>query len=338
MPVIPATRLFVIGSLLLIGAFGISPESIALTVIPTGDTTVFDNPDGARQLTNPTVDCTTATGLPTTQCSAGPGLSTDEMKVATLVDAGSGDIITSTEELYAAFTVDGSDSTVLDARVTGGASWRGTLFALTTEPPGSIGATSVSYVITASLYDLTDDTEVGNTTVGQDSCTPSGIGISIPGTEIGIDGCRVEAKSSVTYSFGAKVTTGHDYEVRLDATCRSQSGLVGTVVACSFVPDPIAPILPPGVPVFTVANGFVRWDKTNVVIDKDISGQIANSTNTLVTAVSAAENTVLQAVDVVRQGALEAIRLLNTPQGLRASDFPGACGNGCKWPEKPPKQ
>ncbi len=75
-----------------------------------------------------------------------------------------------------------------------------------------------------------------------------------------------------------------------------------------------------------VDNGFVEWDYFTVTIDPDRAAQLSDlSAQLTALADQAAE---------LREGVVDSIRLLHTPQGKRTSNYPGACGDGCDWPEK----
>ncbi len=75
-----------------------------------------------------------------------------------------------------------------------------------------------------------------------------------------------------------------------------------------------------------VEDGFVEWDYFTVTIDEDIEAQISE--------VVAQASDLADQIAEIREGVVDNIRLLNTPQGQRTSNYPGACGDGCDWPEK----
>ena len=74
-----------------------------------------------------------------------------------------------------------------------------------------------------------------------------------------------------------------------------------------------------------VDNGFVEWDYFTVTIDEDIEAQISE--------VVAQASDLADQIAEIREGVVDNIRLLNTPQGQRTSNYPGACGDGCDWPD-----
>ena len=72
-----------------------------------------------------------------------------------------------------------------------------------------------------------------------------------------------------------------------------------------------------------IDNGFVEWDYFTVTIDPDRAAQLSDLSDQI-TALAAE----------LREGVVDSIRLLHTPPGKRTSDYPGACGDGCDYPEK----
>ncbi len=74
-----------------------------------------------------------------------------------------------------------------------------------------------------------------------------------------------------------------------------------------------------------VEDGFVEWDYFAVTIDPDRAAQLSDlSAQITALADQSAE---------LREGVVDSIRLLHTPKGKRSSDYPGACGDGCDYPE-----
>ena len=99
---------------------------------------------------------------------------------------------------------------------------------------------------------------------------------------------------------------------------------IDITIPTSVLNDPINAVLETILP--EVDNGFVEWDYFTVTIDPDRAAQLSDlSAQLTALADQAAE---------LREGVVESIQLLHTPQGQRTSNYPGACGDGCDFPEK----
>jgi hypothetical protein len=151
--------------------------------------------------------------------------------------------------LYTPFTVSGDKPRILDARITGNASWRGEVWA-----PGLAG-TEATITITATLYDLTSNAVSGSIQVHQKVCEGAGF----PDFSV----CRSEQIGDEDVSFTATVIRGHDYELRLTAQCLTRSGLIGADVLCAFAPleEDLLGIL---------NDGFVHWNGFTITLEDDI--------------------------------------------------------------------
>ena len=362
----------ILGSaILLAGTFSTVPLTHAQVVatLDPGNVAVF-TPDGTIFVDScgPTATC---------------GTSNDVLsgKVGNFVVVGGttdSDLIQSTmTKRFTVPTTTDSDI-VLDARVTGSTVWRGSLYTVDftkidniTIP--SLGLKSEAF-IRVGLVDVTDPNsdnhfEVGNAAVADFGCEPDrtvGAKLSLPLVsdpvefEAEIGWC--EEDSSDTFSFGAKVITGHTYELQMTLFCQATTGFPLSILsACTFNPSPLsfdlaqiisdeAPSLSftiPGISVdFGDPIGNIEFIPETEI---DFLGNVLSAvTDVFVPSIDDGflewdYMTVTIDEDVpslVRSGVSEALRLLHTPSGRREASnlvlYPGLCGDGdCDWPEKP---
>ena len=269
-------------SILGMGLMGATPAR-AETVALTGDVTEFPDPDdGARFSDN----C----GF-TAICEGGRE-SGNNMSVVAAILIGIEDRKQASVEMFKTFQVEDDaandddeddddtddnnvNETLLDARIVGDVSWRGTLFAVGFQPPGDFSSSRASVFILASLVDVTpslpNPIEAGNAEVFANECSPGDTGIEIPLTDIGLQACRVEELfSNSTFNFAAKVVTGHTYEIRLTTICKFDTGVFDFPIICSFSETD----LDFGVPGFPglnpIEDGFVRWNTFNIAIEENV--------------------------------------------------------------------
>jgi len=416
---------------LLACVLAITSNALAQDTIFPGETMKFDSPDGSIESTEcpPLIICNSSADV--------PGGEAHTNTIAILAMENKGKAVSS---LFKTITVESmtSEETVLDAQVTGSIAWRGTLISIIPEAVFGVQAshigTKAEAFIRVSLIDVTstdsdEHFEVGNAAIADFICAneSGGIGASLGDLGATFNAIRCEEDDSDTFSFNAKVITGHTYELQMTSVCKIAVGGVNPsqVTLCTFNPvsidynfddfDPVVQgllgaILP------QVDDGFVKWDYFTLTIDEDVLGAIADAKTMNLDAVADAEETILDAVDdaktmnldavadaeeaildavanaeetilnavadanamsidavddaktmildavddaktmileavtdaevmilgaveVVRGGAAEIIRLLHTPQGKRETEiisgFDDLCGDGdCDWPEK----
>lgn len=356
-------------AMLLAGTFGGVPPALAQTigVLDPGNVAVFD-PDGTTFVNS----C----GLFAT-CGTSDDLGSN--KVGNFVVVGGttdSDLIQSTMTKRFMIPTTTDSDIVLDARVTGSTAWRGSLFLVdltkidnVTIP--SLGLKSEAF-IRVGLVDVTDADpanhfEVGNAAVADFGCEPdrtAGLKVSLP---LVSDPIEFEAElgwceedSSDTFSFGAKVITGHTYELQMTIFCQATTGFPLSILsACTFNPSPLsfdlAQIITdsgislsftiPGISVdFGDVIGNIEFIPETTV---DLSGLLSAVTDALIPSIDDGflewhYMTVTIDEDVaslVRSGVSEALRLLHTPQGQRETSglvlYPDLCTDGdCDWPEK----
>ncbi len=158
---------------------------------------------------------------------------------------------TTVSGLSTEFTVPSSDGseTVLDARVSGGVSWRGTLVVVDLTKTGfwqipSLGAKAEAF-IRVSLVDVTDPDkpyDVGNDAIEDFGCD---LGRELSGKiplplvsdpiDIGFELGWCEEERSETFSFPAKVVTGRTYQLQLSTVCQATTGVPLTLLSfCTF--------------------------------------------------------------------------------------------------------
>ena len=241
---------------------------------------------------------------------------------------------------------------VLDARVTGQSLWRGTLYAVdftkldnVTIP--SLGLKSEAF-IRVGLVDVTDPNnqfEVGNAAVADFGCEPDrtvGAKVTLPFVsdpvefELEVGWC--EENSSDTFNFGAKVITGHTYELQMAIICQATTGFpLSLLSACTFNPSPLSFDLADlisnsgvnlsfTIPKLSIDFGDPIGDVTLFPeTTVDLAGILTSVTNVLVPSIDDGflqwgYMTVTIDEDVpslIRSGVSEALRLLNTPEGQR---------------------
>ncbi len=158
---------------------------------------------------------------------------------------------TTVSGLSTEFTVPSSDGseTVLDARVSGGVSWRGTLVVVDLTKTGfwqipSLGAKAEAF-IRVSLVDVTDPDkpyDVGNDAIEDFGCD---LGRELSGKiplplvsdpiDLGFELGWCEEERSETFSFPAKVVTGRTYQLQLSTVCQATTGVPLTLLSfCTF--------------------------------------------------------------------------------------------------------
>ncbi len=76
--------------------------------------------------------------------------------------------------------------------------------------------------------------------------------------------CIKNVSGTRSVSFGAKVTRGHDYELRMKVECESETGVIGVDAICAFAP----------VEGDLFVDGFVTWNSFSVAVDDDLFGLI----------------------------------------------------------------
>jgi hypothetical protein len=264
-------------------AFFLTTFSANAEVIDPGNSITFDDPYAGR------VD---RENCPTLG-ACGAGWTGNEAQVWSIIFVSVFDSGSAQSTLYTPFTVSGDNPRSIDARITGNASWRGEVIA-----PG-IGGTEAKITITASLYDLTNDTIAGSTQVHKKVCE---------GTIL--SACRSEQIGSEDVNFTATVTRGHDYELRLTSECATRTGLIGADVICSFAP----------VEGSLFNDGFVHWNGFTVTLDDDIVG-LLEELKVGQEELKVGQEDLKDGQEELYNGQSEIIRLLNTPEGKRP-DFP----------------
>ncbi len=212
-------------------------------------------------------DCDSPTNLCGTNADTGAG----EVYTYSAALFNTTQISTTVSGLYKEFTVPsvGDTDTLLDARITGGASWRGSFYivdftkiAFINLP--SLGAKAEGFV-RVSLVDVTDPGDpfdVGNDAIEDFGCEPDReIGGKIPlplvsdGIDIGAEIGWCEEDRSETFSFGAKVIPGHTYQIQLAMVCQSTTGVPLTFASVCVFNN-------------TVNSDFNLADELDVALDK----------------------------------------------------------------------
>ncbi|MCP4379483.1 MAG: hypothetical protein GY794_25345 [bacterium] len=209
--------------------------------------------------------------------------------------------------------------------------------------------------------------EVGNAAVADFGCEPdrtAGVKVSLPlvsdPVEFEAELGWCEEDSSDTFSFGAKVITGHTYELQMTIFCQATTGFPLSILsACTFNPSPLsfdlAEIIAGSgnslsftIPGLTVDFGDPIGDVELIPeTPVDLSGALSLVTDALIPSIDDGflewdYMTVTIDEDVpslVRSGVSEALRLLHTPSGRRETAglvlYPNLCTDGdCDWPEK----
>ena len=353
--------------ILLTGVLSGVPVALAQTVdiLEPGNVAVFE-PDGTHFVNScgGTATCGTSNNL-------------NNSKVGNFVVVGGttdSDLIQSTMTKQFTVPTTTDSDIVLDARVTGSTAWRGSLYVVDltkidnfTIP--SLGLKSEAF-IRVGLVDITDANnhfEVGNAAVADFGCEPdrtAGVKVSLP---LVSDPVELEAEigwcdedSSDTFSFGAKVITGHTYELQMTIFCQATTGFpLSLLSACTFNPSPLsfdlADIIAGSgsslsftIPGLTVDFGDPIGDVELIPETPiDLSGALSAVTDVLIPSIDDGflewdYMTVTIDEDVpslVRSGVTEALRLLHTPSGKRETSglvlYPNLCTDGdCDWPEK----
>lgn len=281
----------------------------AFGFVGPGETIEFSLPDDARS----SETCTTIV----TSCSAQSDLAEGKAAVVTAIFLGVLEAISAETTLFATFNVtEGSGAgRVIDARVSGQVRLEGLLTA------GGVAGAASEITVTATLFDVTANVAVGSAQVFGDDCAGEFL-----------TACTRPVSTTRTVSFGAKVTRGHAYELRLRAQCESQSGLVAADTICAFGPSDLKP------------NAFVQWQNFSITVDDDLIGLINDLQRSvdLLSARLAAHDADVQAkladilvtVEENQWIGLENVRLNNTPLGRRASEFEACDGKPCDFPSK----
>ena len=208
---------------------------------------------------------------------------------------------------------------------------------------------------------------MGNAAVADFGCEPDRsveIKITLPlvsdPVELGAEVGWCEEDSSDTFSFGAKVITGHTYELQMTIYCQATTGFpLALLSACTFNPSPLAFDL---VDTITNSGASLSFTIPGLSIDFgdplgevelfpdttiDLSGALSGLTDFFIPTI---DNGFLEwdymtvTIDedvpsLVRSGVSEALRLLHTPSGQRETNglvlYPDLCTDGdCNWPEK----
>ena len=233
--------------LLSIGAFGVVPQAFAQVFVSPG-TDEFFGPAAIEGSFDATLGDCGVSNL----CKTGADLGAGEAYTYSAAIFNQTQISTTVSGLFTEFTVpqdidDGE--TVLDARITGGASWRGSFYIVDFTKVAffqlpSLGAKAEGFV-RVSLVDVTDPAnpfDVGNDAIADFGCEPDReIGATIPlplvsdGIDLGAEVGWCEEERSETFSFGARVVRGHTYQVQLSLVCQSTTGAPATFTSvCTF--------------------------------------------------------------------------------------------------------
>jgi len=356
-------------AILLIGLFCIAPVGLAgvVAILDPGNVAVFD-PDDTIFVDSCDVSasCNTSSDL-------------NNNKVGNYVVVGGttdSDLIQSTMTKRFMIPTTTDSDIVLDARVTGSTAWRGSLYVVDFTKLDNITIPSLGLkteaFIRAGLVDVTDaDTanhfEVGNAAVADFGCEPDrtfGAKLTLPlvsdpvELEAEIGWC--EEDSSDTFSFGAKVITGHTYELQMTIFCQATTGFpISLLSACTFNPSPLSFDLSD---IIAGSGNSLEFTIDGISVDFgdpigdielvpditiDLSAPLEAITDVLVPSIDDGflewgYMTVTIDEDVpslVRSGVSEALRLLHTPSGRRETSglvlYPDLCTDGdCDWPEK----
>ncbi|MGI9287105.1 MAG: hypothetical protein ACR2P1_17105 [Pseudomonadales bacterium] len=361
-------------AMLLAGTFSVVPDALAQTVasLDPGNVAVYE-PDG-------TIFVTCSDNDPSSIATCGTSNDVDpDKKVGNFVITGGttgSDVIQSTmTKRFEVPTTTDSDI-VLDARVTGSTAWRGSLYTVDftkidniTIP--SLGLKSEAF-IRVGLVDVTDPTnvfEVGNAAVADFGCEPDrtvGAKLSLPlvsdPVEFEAEVGWCEEDSSDTFSFGAKVITGHTYELQMTIFCQATTGFPLSILSvCTFNPsdlsfdlsqiiDDEAPSLSFTIPALEIdfggAIGEIEFiPETEIDFLDDVLSAVANVFVPDIDDGFLEWDYMTVTIDedvptLVRSGVSEALRLLHTPSGNRQTSglvlYPMLCADGeCDWPERP---
>jgi len=366
------------------GALGLASHVMAVDQVAPGTTAYFDDP--IELVIANSGDCNQATN----ECGSSAVTTPGAAKIGTYVVSTFNTTSNSraTGGLVKTFTVPGAEGDVLDARITGSTAWRGSLYVIDFTNVGfsllsSLGAKAEAF-LRVSVVDVTNPNapfEVGNDAIADFDCEPgSDLGFTIP-IPLVSDGVDLEAtigvceqESNDTFNFGAKVITGHTYELQLTAICQTTTGALQPTLlsACTFNPSPIAfdlsTILDDALTqAFNNLNLVVPDAKPSLKLqldppkievsldDLDVGQELTNVVKPLLTGIT---NSLIPKIDngfvswdymtvtidenvtgMIRDSLGETIRLLHTPQGKRTSgpidQFPELCGDGdCAWAEK----
>jgi len=155
-----------------------------------------------------------------------------------------------------------------------------------------------------------------------------------PNTTVGLmpDGSRLLTGS-------IPVVRGDDYQVSLLGLFIANCVNCENGAAIAFAPASVSPLQP----------GFFRAESVEIIAPRDVAASVCTLQNSLeehdmdIKALLEEHDmdvkdllAILQeGIDFNREAILEAIRLINTPQGRRSTDLPACDGAGCDFPENP---
>ena len=234
--------------LLALGVLAVVPHAFAQVFISPGTDEFFGAETIDGSFDDKLGDCDGVTNL----CDTSANVSAGEVYTYSAAIFNQTQISTTVSGLYKEFTVPkdiGDEETVLDARITGSASWRGSFYIVDFTKIAffqlpSLGAKAEGFV-RISLVDVTDPDnpfDVGNDAIADFGCEPDReISGTIPlplvsdGVDIGAEVGWCEEERSETFSFGARVIRGHTYEIQLSMVCQSTTGAPVTFTSvCTF--------------------------------------------------------------------------------------------------------
>lgn len=237
----------VVATLVVLG-LGVASEAPAQTEVAPGELAYFGPDDIDGSFTSQSDDCGGLTNLCRTASDTAAGEAyTYTASIFNLTQSA-----TTVSGLSKSFEVpddpDGVER-VLDARVSGGASWRGSMYVLDITDLSyvslpSLGAKAEGFV-RVSLVDVTDPDnpyDVGNDGIEDFGCDPGREFKAKLPLPLVSDGITIEAEIGVceedraeTFSFPAKVVTGRQYELQLAIICQSTTGFPQTLLSvCTF--------------------------------------------------------------------------------------------------------
>lgn len=284
---------------------GHSIQADALVEVAPGESITFSKPDDGRDKKSPPV--------------AGTAFAQEEhanskLRIGSLIIGSTADDNGyARATLFSEFRVVGDEPRNLKATVTGNVSWNGFLLTV-------IGnQSSYSRIsITASLWDLTEDSLAGSVSVLKEQCDGKFT-----------EACLITPSTNKDLTYSATVTMGHEYELRLSAQCTTAAGLAGFDVTCDFYD----------------AGGYVKWNGFRVTVEDDLVGLIKDLKNdhgilagqhrgldndhfvlgSMLDELEAGQDELKAGQEALKAGqeALKAsqeeiIQLLNTPEGKRS--------------------
>jgi hypothetical protein len=217
-------------------------------------------------------------------------------------------------------TVTGDSDRAIEGRISGSVRWSGDL-----ESVGAIGAAAF-VTIDVSVVDLTTGLVVAGAGVVSKECE----------TFLILDSCLKRVSGSAPVNFAVSLQRGRSYELRFNLTCKSSSGLGDA--RCVFNENGNPPL----------AGGSVSRSEFTLSLEPDLVGlieelqytvdmlksQLEDHDAQVKAAIEQHDTDVKSGLDRNNEATLEAIRLLNTPQGQRETDQPACNGNDCKFPNK----